>query len=71
MKIDILDMPWAGRPYREYQERKMASFPREKKLAMARGTRIVSAEKYPKSRRKIPESGYSLVLSRGTKILRF
>jgi len=71
MKIDVLDMSWAGMPYMKYQERKMASFPRERKIAMARGTRIVSAEKYPKSKRKIPESGYSLVSSRGTKILRF
>ena len=67
----ISESTWAGEKYLEYQKKKMQEIPKEKMLAVSRGTRTVSLEKYPKSRRRIPESGYSLVISRGTKILRF
>ncbi|MBS3052798.1 MAG: hypothetical protein J4428_05515 [Candidatus Aenigmarchaeota archaeon] len=71
MKMDISEMPWAGKSYLDYQAKKKEEYPESKILVMTRGTRKISLDKYPKSRRKIPESGFSLVSSRGTKILRF
>jgi len=70
MELGISKMPWAGRPYLEYQTKKEEKYPKTKVLVMSRGTRKVSLEKYPKSRRKIPESGF-LVSSRGTRISKF
>lgn len=70
-KIDICEMPWAGKPYLEYQAKKKEEYPKDKILVMEKGTRKSSLEKYPKSRRKIPESGFSLVSSRGTRISKF
>jgi len=69
MSVETCEMPWAGKPFIEYQEKKMALLPKEKTLVIAKGTQGISAEKYPKSRRKSPD-GYSLVSARGTKILR-
>lgn len=71
MEIDVSEMPWAGKSYLEYQAKKKAGYSENKVLVMAKGTKKVSLEKYPKSRRKIPESGFSLVSSRGTRITRF
>jgi len=69
MDVESFEMPWAGKPYIEYQEKRMALLPEEKALVVARGTRRTSAKKYPKPRRKTPD-GYHLVSARGTKILR-
>ena len=71
METEISEMPWAGKSYLDYQAKKKEEYPESKILVMTRGTRKTSLDKYPKSRRKIPESGFSLVSSRGTKILRF
>ena len=71
MEMDSLEMPWAGKSYLEYQAKKKEEYPEKKLLVMAKGTKMVSLEKYPKSRRIIPESGFSLVSSRGTRILKF
>jgi hypothetical protein len=68
---DVSEMPWAGKPYMEYQAKKKESYPESIVLAIAKGTKKVSLEKYPKSRRIIPESGFSIVSSRGTRIFRF
>jgi len=71
MEIDVSKMPWAGQSYLEYQAGKKAGYSDSKVLVMAKGTKKVSLEKYPKSRRTIPESGFSLVSSKGTRITRF
>ena len=71
MEIDVYALSWAGKSYLEYQEKKKTGYPESKILVMANGTRKVSLDKYPKSRRNILESGFSLVSSRGTRISRF
>ena len=71
MDVDIAEMPWAGKSYLEYQAKKKEHYPESKVLVMEKGTKKVSLEKYPESRRNIPESGFSLVSSRGTRISRF
>jgi len=71
VEIDASEMPWAGKAYLEYQAKKKEGYPEKKILVMAKGTKTVSLDKYPKSRRIIPESGFSLVSSRGTRILKF
>jgi len=69
--MNTSEMPWAGKSYLEYQAKKKEGYPEKKILVMAKGTKMVSLEKYPKSRRHILESGFSLVSSRGTRISRF
>jgi hypothetical protein len=71
MEIDVSEMPWAGKSYLDYQAKKKAGYSESKVLVMAKGTKKVSMGKYPKSRRNIPESGFSIVSSRGTRISRF
>jgi hypothetical protein len=71
MEIDVSKMSWAGKSYMDYQAKKKAGYSESKVLVMAKGTKKVSMGKYPKSIRNIPESGFSLVSSRGTRISRF
>ncbi|MCV0392946.1 MAG: hypothetical protein K5790_06595 [Nitrosopumilus sp.] len=70
VEIDISEMPWAGKPFMAFQKEKISSLPKEKKLCIIRGTKSVSLQEYLKSRRKILDEGFSLVISRGTRILR-
>lgn len=65
---EIKPANWAGKSFVEYDREKMDGLEGDFLFTSKRGTASLSKEAYPKSRRIIPEGGFSVVVGRGTGI---
>ncbi len=65
---EIEPLNWAGKLFVEYDKKKMDGLDGEFLISSKRGTASVSKATYPKPRRTVPKSGFSVVVGRGTGI---
>ena len=65
-EMEVISQNWAGKSFLEYQEKWLASLPKETILCCKRGTVRVKLSEYPKTHRQLPGSGTIISTARGT-----
>lgn len=66
LEIELGSPNWVGKPFREYQEKRMGSLGSETKISIRKGTGSLAASTYPKSKLGLPTEGRIISTSRGT-----
>ncbi len=65
-EVDVEPSQWAGREFYVAQESFMSELPRGTIISLGKGTAKILAGKYPKSFKKIPNGGVTIVTNKGT-----
>ena len=65
-EMEVIPPNWAGKSFLEYQEKRLASLPKDTILCTKRGTVKVKLSEYPKTQRQLPGSGTIISAARGT-----